>query len=83
MALNVQLCRTCRHLSRQWRVVRRLTSGEGKHEEAHVGVSESISRHIIQAGFNRLKSEDISILKENAVARAASLDFDKLVNTKN
>ena len=78
--VNVKLCRACRLLSGQWKVARRLSSWNGGGEEPHVGVSESISRQILQTGFNYLKQGDLDYLKENAANRAVSVDFDKLVH---
>lgn len=76
MAMNVQLCRTCRLLSCQWRAIRGLSSGP---DTSHEDVSDTISRQILQSGFNALKQRDIEDLKENARKRAAPVDFDKLV----
>ena len=78
-----RLCtyRACRVLSYQWRAVRGLCSETNTNEEAHTNVSEAISRHILQSGFNVLKQGDISALKENARQRGAPVDFDKLVQT--
>lgn len=79
MALEVRLCRACRLLSYQWRAVRGLSSGTDASQEAHADISETISRQILQSGFNFLKQGNIEDLKENARKRAATVDFDKLV----
>ena len=81
MAMKVRLCRACRLLSSQWsrRAVRGLSSGSDASQEAHTDVSETISRQILQSGFNFLKQGDTEDLKENARKRAAPIDFDKLV----
>ena len=79
MAMNVQLCRACRLLSYQWRAVRGLSSGTDTNHEANTDVSDTISRQILQSGFNFLKQGDVEGLKENAQKRAAPVDFDKLV----
>ena len=77
--VNVHLCRACRLLSGRWKIARRLSSYNGGSEEPHVGVSESISRQILQTGFHHLKQGDLDSLKENAANRAVAVDFDKLV----
>ena len=76
--MNVQLCRVCSYklLSHQWRAVRGLSSGT---DTNHEDVSDTISRQILQSGFNSLKQGDIEGLKENARKRASPVDFDKLV----
>ena len=79
--MNVQLCRACRLLSCQWRAVRGLSSETDTSQDVHTNVSETISRQILQSGFNFLKQGDIETLKENARQRAAPVDFEKLVQT--
>ena len=59
--------------------MRGLSSGEDNSQDHASGVSESISRQIIQAGFNSLKNIDLAALKKNASIRAAPVDFDELV----
>ena len=78
---TVQLCRACRRLAiaRQWRTVRGLSSGDSHNQDHASGVSESISRQIIQAGFNSLKNTNLADLKKNASDRAAPVDIDELV----
>ena len=76
-----QLSKRCRLLGCRWRVTRTLSSGSSNDEDVHASVSDSISRQILQAGFNYLKEGDIDSLRENAKNRAASVDFDNLVHT--
>ena len=76
--VNVHLGRACRLLNH---LCRRFSSGRDCDEGAHIDVSHSISRQILQAGFNVLKQGNIDSLKQNAVNRAAPIDFDKLVCT--
>lgn len=68
--------RSCR-----WRVARNFSSESGSEEEVHSSVSDPISRQIMQAGFSVLKQGDVDSLKQNALNRAAPIDFDKLVRS--